>query len=335
MKNGILFSLGCCIFVTTSLIQAAPLAPHGAFFSAEVLYWQVREGGADLVGERISPVGTQNPTVKLLDAPFDWHAGYRLGVGYQQCDDWDSALYYTYYDTRATNNLNAPGQLYSPYIGNFFQNNTIGNNNGPFYDAASVLWKIYYYTLDLEFGHTFHIDERLTLRPYLGLKGAVINQNIHTQWRGPNTLVAKVPTPITTFSLANENLSNDFYGVGPLFGLNSLWPLYTFTQGTFNLIGNVSAAFMWGRWHYHDHYRTNAAPTVTVTGDPITGAAPMTSAVIGLEWLTHIAHVDVSARLSYEAQAWFDQMQMNTLSSGRLNDLMSLQGGVFNLSVNF
>ncbi len=319
----------------TNTLYATPIVPDGAFFLAELLDWQVREGGADLVGELISPIGTQNPSVKLLDAPFRWHTGYRVGIGYRHCDDWDSVIYYTYYDTQATNHLYAPGQLYSPYIGNFFQNNTIGNANGPFYDAAYIRWDIKYYTLDFEFGRHFDIDHYLTLRPYLGLKGAIINQAIHTRWQGPNTLVSRVPTPITAFSVANENLSNDFYGIGPLFGLNSTWPLHTFAQSALSLIGNFSVAFMWGHWRYKDNYRTNSINSVTVKGDDINGGAPMTRAVVGLEWLSRFSNLEVSARVSYEAQAWFDQMQMNTLSSGRLNDLMSLQGAVLNLSVNF
>lgn len=175
----------------------------------------------------------------------------------------------------------------------------------------------------------------MTLRPFLGLKAAIINQSINTGWRGPNTLVSNVPVPITTFTSATENLSNDFYGIGPSFGLDTTWPIHTFTQGSLSLIGNFSGALMWGKWRYKDYYQTNGSSSVTVTGDAINGAAPMARAVVGFKWLTSLSKADVSASLSYEGQAWFDQMQFNTLSSGRLNDLMSLQGAVLDLCVNF
>lgn len=333
LKKGILIFLLAMVEITP--LHASQLTQPSTFVFAQFLEWQVREGGADLVGELISPVGTANPSVTLLDAPFNWHAGFRIGGGYRSANAWDSIVYYTMYNTQASNQLSAPGQLYSPYIGNFFQNNTIGNGNGPFYDAMNFLWKIYYYTLDVELGRTFKIDKILTLRPFLGLKGAIINQSINTRWQGPNTLVSNVPVPITSFSSATENLSNDFYGIGPSFGLNTTWPIHTFTSGTLSLIGNFSVALMWGKWRYKDNYQTNTAASVTVTGKDIDGAAPMTRGVVGLEWLASFAKTNVIASLSYEGQAWFDQMQFNSLSSGRLNDLMSLQGGVFELRVYF
>lgn len=335
MKKGILIFLFVYAIECAASLYASPFTKSSAFVFAEMLEWQVREGGADMVGELISPIGTANPSVKLLDAPFNWNAGFRIGGGYKSISNWDSVVYYTSYNTKATNQISAPGQLYSPYIGNFFQNNVIGNANGPFYDAANFLWKINYNTLDFEIGHTFNIDRILILRPFLGLKGAIINQSINTTWQGPNKLISNVPVPLSTFSSATESLSNNFYGIGPSFGLNTTWPIYNCMQHTLQLIGNFSTALMWGKWRYKDDYQTNGSESVMVTGDALKGAAPMVRVVIGLEWLASFSKIDTSASLSYEGQAWFDQIQFNTLSSGRLNDLMSLQGLVLNLGVNF
>ncbi|MDR3492156.1 MAG: Lpg1974 family pore-forming outer membrane protein [Gammaproteobacteria bacterium] len=335
MKKGILISLLAITMAFTSSLYAFQYTKGSAFVFADVLEWQVREGSADMVGEQISPVGTANPSVKLLDAPFNWNTGFRIGVGYKNLNQSDSVVYYTGYHTQATNQISAPGQVYSPYLGNFFQNNTNGKDNGPFYDAASVRWKINYNTLDFELGRTFKIDNILTLRPFLGLKGAIINQNIYTNWQGPNTLSSKVPVPITTFTSATENLSNYFSGIGPAFGLNTTWPVHQFTQGSVNLIGDFSAALLWGLWRYKDIYQTDGSSSVNVTGNTVNGAAPMTKAFVGLEWMGSFSKADVNVRLGYEGQVWFDQLQFNTLSSGRLNDLMSLQGAVLDFRVNF
>lgn len=334
MKKGILISLFTYALAATSALHAFQFPQKGAFVFAEAVEWQVREGGADMVGELISPIGTPKSSVKLLDAPFQWNPGFRIGGGYQSTDHWDALAYYTSYNTEATYQLSAPGQIYSPYIGNFFENNTNGKDNGPFYDAAHFLWKINYHTLDFELGRTIKADNVVTLRPFLGLKGALINQSIHTGWQGPNTLISGVPVAITTFSSATENLSNNFFGIGPVFGLNTTWPIHTFSKNSINLIGNFSTALMWGRWQYKDDYQTNNSQSVKVTGDAINGGAPMVRANIGLEWLASFAKTDLSISLSYEGQAWFDQMQFNSLSSGRLNDLMSLQGAVLDLRVN-
>jgi hypothetical protein len=335
LKKGILFSLLALAMASTSLSYAREYTQGSYFVLADLLYWQVREGSNDNWGQLISPVGTANPNVVLLKTNFNWNAGFRIGGGYINPSNWDTQMYYTAYQTQAAAQAAGIGQIYSPYIGNFFQNNTNGKNNGPFYDAAQMRWKLAYNTVDIELGRRFQFDKILTIRPFFGLKSAIINQNIYTTWQGPNTLVNKVRTPITDFSYANENLTNYFTGIGPSFGVNTTWPLYQNTQNSFNLLGNLSAALMWGLWRFKDTYQTNNNASVTVNVDNVNGAAPMTSAFVGLEWIRSFPKADFHIRLGYEAQVWFDQVQFNTLNSGRLNDIMSLQGGVMDFSVNF
>ena len=112
MKKGIIISLIAFTTAFTSPLYAFQYTKGSAFLFADVLEWQVREGGADMVGEQISPIGTANPSVKLLDAPFNWNTGFRIGGGYKNPNDWDSVVYYTSYHTQATNQVSAPGQIY-------------------------------------------------------------------------------------------------------------------------------------------------------------------------------------------------------------------------------
>ncbi|MEO9204147.1 MAG: hypothetical protein ABI296_00350 [Gammaproteobacteria bacterium] len=70
MKKGILISLFAYVMATMNSLHASQFTQDSAFVFAEALWWQVREGGADMVGELISPIGTTNPSVKLLDAPL-------------------------------------------------------------------------------------------------------------------------------------------------------------------------------------------------------------------------------------------------------------------------
>jgi hypothetical protein len=102
-----------------------------------------------------------------------------------------------------------------------------------------------------------------------------------------------------------------------------------------DLIGDFSAALLWGLWRYKDIYQTDSSTSVNVAGNNVNGAAPTTRVFVGLEWIGTFSKTDVNVRLGYEGQIWLDQMQFNTLSSGRLNDLMSLQGGVLDFRVNF
>lgn len=336
MKKRILISLvAFTIAYTQTLYASVSTTDYTTFVTIDALYWQAREGGADMWGERIGPEGSANPTVDLLEAPFDWNTGYRIGGGYRNISGWDTVAYFTSYHTKATNQIYAPSQVYSPYIGNFFQNNLNGGDNGPYYDAASILWRFAYDTVDLELGRTFKFDKLLTLRPFLGLKGAIINQNIYTTWQGPHTRTGGTPVPITTFSVANENLTNYFSGIGPSFGVDTTWPIYEDATSSFSVIGNFSAALMWGLWRYKDLYQTNGSDSVTVTTGNVNGAAPVITGFVGLGWKGQFPKVGVAVRLGYEGQVWFNQVQFNMLSSGRLNDNMSLQGGVLDVGINF
>ena len=51
------------------------------------------------------------------------------------------------------------------------------------------------------------------------------------------------------------NVTNNFTGVGPSFGLNAKWNAFK----NFNLIGDVSTALMYGRWNESDIYNRPAA----------------------------------------------------------------------------
>jgi hypothetical protein len=105
LKKGILISLFAYAIVGASSLQASQSTQGTAFVFTEVLEWQVREGGADLIGELITPIGTANPSVKLLDAPFKWNSGFRIGGGYRSTNDWDNVVYYTSYNTQANNQI--------------------------------------------------------------------------------------------------------------------------------------------------------------------------------------------------------------------------------------
>lgn len=299
---------------------------NSTFVYADLLVWKLREGAADNWADVITDPGPKQ-YVTQYGVPFNWSPGVRLGIGRNNAH-WDTTFSYTGFETKATSNAYAPtGGVYSPFLGNFYINNTNGVNFGPHYRSASVFWKVTYNILDLELGRKFKIDEYLQLRPFLGIKGGWINQKINTSWYSPTTP--------TTFSAATENIKHDFSGVGPSIGMDSTWTMFRGSKSSLNLIGNFSAALMWAHWVITDTYHNNTPTTVTLNEDTITGAATMARGLLGIEWTSCYARVDVKIRLGYEAQVWFNQVQFYSFSMGRLNNIMSLQGGVLGFSFNF
>lgn len=298
------------------------------FAFADLLVWKLREGGADNWAQVISPDGAFK-TADILQVPFHWNAGLRLGVGRSNTPShWDTLFSYTWFQTKGSSQANVTtGGIYSPFIGNFYINNTNGSSFGPNYRNAGVQWKLYFNIFDLELGRKFYVDQYLQLRPFIGLKGGFINQWMDTQWQNP--------TVATTFTAATENLKNNFSGIGPSVGINTTWLLYKTSQNYFNIIGNFSGALLYGHWSFIDLYENNTPASVAVKVASINGAASMARALLGIEWSGLFSKAPMTVRIGYEAQVWFNQLQYYSFNMGRLNNLMSLQGAVLGLSFYF
>jgi hypothetical protein len=299
------------------------------FVFSDLLIWRVREGNATNWAETISSGPYQR--VKVLNASFDWNAGFRVGIGYNSANSWDTTFSYTRYQTNAKNH--GTGNIYSGYLGNFYADNPYGVNFEPFYQTANIDWDFWFNNFDLELGRTFKIDSILTLRPFVGLKAAFIDQKIKTNWYLP--MLPTTPPSAATFLTSQENLENNFWGIGPSVGLDTLWPFYENQQHLFSLFGDFSGALLYGHWNFKDHFKDNTPGFITITNEDINGGATVATALIGIEWASYISQANLMIRLGYEAQVWFNQLQFYTLNGGRHNDALSLQGGVLDFCVNF
>lgn len=316
------------LLALTSPLHAYQYTDGSISIFSDLLIWKLGEGGADNWAQEISPADTIR-TVDLLNVPFKWDAGFRVGLGYNSPDNcWDTVLYYTRFQTSSNRAASvSSGGVYSGLLGNQYIDDTNGAAFGPNYYAADMEWKLSFNTVDLEFGREFEIDPILTLRPFVGIKSAFINQKLNSTWQ--------TPTVPTTFTSATEYLKYDYWGIGPSIGLDSTWPFYQTRQSRWNLFGNVSGAFMWGHWSFSEAYENNTPARVTINFSDLNGATTMARGLMGIQWDACCFGSDVTVRLAYEAQIWFDQLQYYSLSMGRLNHLMSLQGGILDFYFNF
>ncbi len=295
---------------------------------ADLLVWKLREGSSENWGQIIAPSGENQP-VELLEVPFNWQAGFRVGLGYHFGQgDWDTLLAYTRYRTQKTSHVSAnEGGIYSAYLANFYVNNANGASFGPNYHNAGMYWSFSYDTLDLEFGRTFNIDSFLKLRPKIGLKSAIINQDIDTEWQNP--------TVATNFTTATENLQNHFWGIGPYIGIDTLWFVYGNTNKGIQLFGNVLGGLLSGHWHFKDNYANNTPISIDIYSDNINTVATMATGQFGVQWSGCVVGKETRIRLGYESQVWFNQVQYYSFNMGRLDNLMSLQGGLLDFNVHF
>lgn len=307
---------------------------------AELLTLKLTEGSAENWAQEITPIGMGSSagTARLVDAPFGWNAGVRAGVERAGCDDQTSVrLYYTYFGTQATNH--AAGEVYSAFLGNFFADNPDGSGFGPKYRSADVEWDVQFHTIDLEFQRTFMISPALTLRPFVGVKSAIIRQDIDSRWYSP----IDSGSHVYLFGAATENLKQDFWGIGPSIGVDALIPLSVSPTHSLQAYFTPTAALMYGNWNFSEVYQTDGLTSTTIltpsniaiNSDPIHGAATMLRFALGLTWEQPGSRVTTRVRLGYEAQVWLNQMQFYSYNMGRLNNLMSLQGGVLEIGFSF
>ncbi|MEK6249209.1 MAG: Lpg1974 family pore-forming outer membrane protein, partial [Planctomycetales bacterium] len=269
-------------------------------------------------------------TANIVDAPFAWKPGIRVGMGMVLQDDFDVKFSYTNFNTTATNQ--AAGEVYSGFLGNFYVDNSDGTQFGPHYGSANINWDFSFQNFDLEIGRTSSIGSAL-LRPFVGIKGAIIKQAIRSRWRDPIDTLD--PLKIYTFTTASENLEQDYWGIGPSFGVEATVPIYTGSDYSLQLFAAPSGALMYGHWQFSDHYENDESTTVDINLSPIDGLSTMLRGMIGIEWTQHFSRITTSVRLKYETQIWLNQMQFYSLSMGRLNNLMSLQGGVLDVAIHY
>ncbi len=301
-------------------------------FFADALWWQMRESNATNWGQILYPDST-NETITYLHVPFKNSPGLRAGVGLSGHDNpWSIFLYYTGYQTRGTSQASTDtGQIHSAFSSAFYANNPQGNGiTGPYYHQAAIQWNLNYNTIDLELGRLINLSKLIDFRPFIGLRSGIINQSMDSQWSNPPPGQGNI---IPTFTNATERIENNFKGIGPSLGLDATFHLYSSATAAFNLIGNVSGAFLVSHWTFGDHYQNNTPQSISTVSDSLSSATSMVKEYIGLEWSFSHKNANWNINIGYEEQVWFNQLQYYSFDMGKTNDTLYLSGLVFGVGV--
>ena len=305
---------------------------------ADLLVWNVQESGSENWAEVITGGSGAPELCDIRSVDFDWNAGFRVGLSYgMKHDQWDTGLCYTRFLTSGNDHVSSsPNSIFSAYLGNFYVDNPTGAGiNGLAYQKASMQWTIHFNIFDWELGRNYWVSKALSLRPFLGLKGGWIHQLIQTKWQHPT--LPPAPPPFKPFNKGRESLKNNFWGVGPSGGLNTKWKVLTTQNHSLSLFGDFSGAIMYGHWAFNDVYRNDIKQKVSVKLSDNTSAAAMFKLAMGFGWDANFSseRYRFSSRLGYEAQFWLDQLQLYIFDTGRLNNLLTLQGGTLEFCFDF
>lgn len=307
----------CLTYYVTALLCLPLLSASAATVLpfAEFLYWHASEQPASTWAS-VSTFTLDE--YKAENNNFGWSPGVRLGVSYEPDALFDTTLYWTYFSTQSKDTIPLGPHLVIPQ---FFS----GFLSGNLFFGASSQWDMTMNMVDLQISHPFVIARNLVLSPAIGLKGGVINQTIDTRWE------ADIYT-------ANENVTHDYGGVGPSFGVSGIWNM---TQ-TFRFMGSFSAAFMWGNWDVKDVYTrpyvplslTPDATEITTELEEAALGAAMLSYFLGLEWSPEVFS-RATFVLGYEMQYWPNQLRLTTFQELPTHGDLTLQGGTCGITIGF
>ena len=278
---------------------------HASGIFIDALHWRVTETN-DWV--YLNSLTTPIQTLDYRGIEFNYNTGVRVG-GVVEKNGNDFLMAYTHYDASA--NDSAVGHLQPSFIGSV----TAKPSHAYLYSAGQVYQKISYNVVDFDLGHSFHPTQIITFHPYLGIMASRINQNIQAQYQGSTS--------------SNENLINNFKGIGPKLGIDADIQLYDYNNVQPILFASFATSYLAGNWNIRDTTTTVPVQNINViSSNPRMGAVTLQSS-IGFK----LDYKKLQLKLAYEMNDWRDQCQFFDNDTGAHNNDLVLQG--LTLGVNY
>ncbi|WP_367607632.1 Lpg1974 family pore-forming outer membrane protein [Legionella sp. W05-934-2] len=302
-------------FVLLTIMSAMGSASGQVTLFEDLLYWHTSQQSSSPWAYQQTNNRPPGAVYTEPNAYFRWSPGGRIGILYTPQSFFDTKLYWTYFSTKALESITAPpGQFFVP---EFFNGFTTAN----LYNSAQLDWRLIMNMFDAEVGHAFQPIDTLTVRPFIGVKGGTINQSIHSDWQA--TLLN-----IQLYS-AKENLKNNFWGIGPSVGIDTIFSLFK----NVTLQSDFSTALLWGHWDVQDVYKgpgplLSFIPQTTIrtnTKNAMLGSF-MARYFLGLAY-TYQAKATVIIKAGYEMQFWSNQLRLPMFQALPVHGDLTLQGG--------
>lgn len=289
-------------------------------------YWQATEDGLEYAIEDKTVTDTVNTTnlATLVDAhfltpDFKWRPGFKVGIGYNGTHDgWDLELLWTHFNGRGhdsedadTEDLISALPLWSDYSPPTAGLDTTGGTilHATETDAS---WRVDLNIVDFELGREFWTSKYLTLRPFIGVRYASINQHYTINNYGGTWDFTSQTNEII--------MKNNFGGAGVRGGLNTVWNFGCCDPcaGNWGIFGNVALSLIYGKFHLdQDEYNRAVSPSfqrspILQLNDRFTAARAILDLALGIEWSTvyHNGEYAFNIALAWEQHHFFNQNQL-------------------------
>jgi hypothetical protein len=299
------------------------------FLNMEFLWWVAKEDGLYFAqsGVRNPPTSAVPPNGAvdfkghLQKVKPIWHPAFRIGLGGNMSyDEWDLFLNWTWFSADARKS--SKGSLL-PLWGH---PDAAGASQASY---ARGKWELLYNTIDLEMGRSFWVGRHFSLRPFIGARGAWIDQHFKIKYD-------YVTLPTTSGKL---HIKSDFDGGGVRAGVDARFALFN----GWSFYGLASAAMLYGFFDCDFNERWQEAK-ISKTRDGFHQATSTLQMALGVRWDTYVHkdryHFGIYA--GWEQNIWYGLNKMNhffgNLQEGNLQQIntdLCLQGGTFGIRFDF
>lgn len=312
--------------ITPQTFSAIP-SKTNLYTTADFIYWYVKEEGLEWrVTQPLNPTNQTNRS-RVKGPNFHWEPGFKFGVGaHLPKDGWDLFVQYTNIHTGDANDkvsLSSVGQNTSLWraAGIFFQD----------FNKGFMRWDHTFSAFDLEVGRSYKNSSRLTMRPFLGLKGSWQIQEYYLTYTDD----------ISAFSeIRKIHMEQIHRGIGLRAGLETSWQIVK----AFSIFANVAINGLWTNFEVlrMDSFLGSSTDTILLKPrNDFYTIQYVTESMLGVKveasWKEDRYHG--SLQLAFEQQLWRanNQFVMQLFESafvGRTGDL-SLQGLTLKARLDF
>jgi hypothetical protein len=279
------------------------------FLTNEYLYWTTKEPGlaygmyfqSSQAPEPSTPFEVLYGKTKHINPHM--RLGYRNSVRYEFPDTrWDLNAVWTSYH-------NSKDSEFLPHNNLFFATFFLNKNFNPVGRGAKAHWDLDFNAVDLEAAYTTRLGSSFSLRAFMGLKAALIKQDIHVDYLQV-IFLGSLPTPSVDIASQNKYHSHNY---GLRMGFNSQYHL----ADGFKLFVNGAVAVVWSSFNIMHVERAAGYPLRVKRRDSFEAINPELEVAAGIAWQKNFCHrrYFLDLRLGWEQQVWIAQNQFNQMAS--------------------
>lgn len=264
--------------------------PFRIYLEGSFIWWQAREGGLNVS----KTAGSQTKDV-FIDIPFSYEPGFKVKIGYNFCrDDWMKELEYTrFYSTQKVSLSNKP--MYPLWSvppspnDNYLTNSVISN------------WNLKLNILDFSLGRRFYNGLRLSLHPFIGLKGGWVDQQIFLSYK--EYLPSKLPNEVEIF------VCSDSWVIGPKFGTSLNFILHKYVT----LFAKAACSALYQDFDSSFKQTRQNSPDISSKNE-ISYFNPFLEMCLGLNFGSYLAsnRIHWDLRASYDFNIFWNQNMMRS-----------------------